>query len=445
MRVRAVELEFGAEGELVVIGGRNAQGKSSVLAALEMALAGAGALPAKPIRKGAESGDVRLVLRDREGHGYDVALSLRQGGGRSLVVRDLEGATVRSPQALLDGFLSAIAFDPLEFARLAASRRAEDKRRAAEILRELVGLDLSDVEAEIAAARDARLEAGRALDRAKAQLAGAPPRHADAPAAEESVAELVQRLVATQAEETRREEIVEASNRARAAALDATDAVTAAEAAVVAAQRALDDARDALVRREAESAAATAAAAAAFVIMSEAPLDVAQAEVAAAREALATVDGRNEKVRANQAHAARAAEVKAAQRAHDDAERAIEKAEETKRARLGAAEWPIDGLAFDDAGLVRLNDLPFEQASTAEQVRTSLAIGMALNPQLRLIVSREGSMLDDDALRAVAEMAAERDVKVLLERVGQGDEVSVVIEDGEVAEDRRDATSEASE
>ena len=43
-------------------------------------------------------------------------------------------------------------------------------------------------------------------------------------------------------------------------------------------------------------------------------------------------------------------------------------------------------------------------------------------------------MLDADGLRAIAELAAEADAQVWLERVGAGEEVSVLIEDGAVAE-----------
>ena len=52
-RLRAVQIT--PKGDLVLVAGRNAQGKSSVLDAISAALSGAGACPADPIRHGESS------------------------------------------------------------------------------------------------------------------------------------------------------------------------------------------------------------------------------------------------------------------------------------------------------------------------------------------------------------------------------------------------------
>jgi hypothetical protein len=81
---------------------------------------------------------------------------------------------------------------------------------------------------------------------------------------------------------------------------------------------------------------------------------------------------------------------------------------------------------------VDFNGLPLEQASSADQLRISVSIGLALNPKLKVILIRDGSLLDDDALKSVADMAAQADAQVWMERVGKTGDVSVVIEDGMV-------------
>jgi len=85
---------------------------------------------------------------------------------------------------------------------------------------------------------------------------------------------------------------------------------------------------------------------------------------------------------------------------------------------------------LDDPG-VTLDGVPFEQASSAEQLRCSVAMGLALNPKLRVLLIRDGSLLDEDSLRMVAEMADAQGAQVWLERVGDG-VAGVLIEDGEV-------------
>jgi hypothetical protein len=55
-----------------------------------------------------------------------------------------------------------------------------------------------------------------------------------------------------------------------------------------------------------------------------------------------------------------------------------------------------------------------------------------MNPKLKIILIRDGSLLDDDSLQMVAEMASEACGQVWLERVGKGAECQVIIEDGAV-------------
>jgi len=59
-------------------------------------------------------------------------------------------------------------------------------------------------------------------------------------------------------------------------------------------------------------------------------------------------------------------------------------------------ELTEDGLLMDG--------LPFEQASTSQRIMASVAVGMALNPKLRLLVCQHGSDLDNDTLDALAKV-----------------------------------------
>jgi len=101
-----------------------------------------------------------------------------------------------------------------------------------------------------------------------------------------------------------------------------------------------------------------------------------------------------------------------------------------KAKRVAEAKMPIEGLGFTDSG-VTFKGIPFEQISSAEQLRVSVAIGIALNPDLRVLLIRDGSLLDSDNLALIAEMAAEHDVQVWIERVEE-DGAGFIIEDGEV-------------
>ena len=103
-----------------------------------------------------------------------------------------------------------------------------------------------------------------------------------------------------------------------------------------------------------------------------------------------------------------------------------------KAEALAGASFPIDGLAFDESG-VTYQGVPFSQASSAEQIRVSLAMAMSLNPKLRVIRILDGSLLDADNLALITEAAVTADYQVWIERVSDPSETAVVIEDGEVA------------
>jgi hypothetical protein len=68
-----------------------------------------------------------------------------------------------------------------------------------------------------------------------------------------------------------------------------------------------------------------------------------------------------------------------------------------KESLLTSAKFPVDGLGISDDG-VTFNGVPFVQASTAEQLRVSVAIGLALHPKLEYVTkSAEGvSVLIED-------------------------------------------------
>lgn len=106
-------------------------------------------------------------------------------------------------------------------------------------------------------------------------------------------------------------------------------------------------------------------------------------------------------------------------------------AAEEQTALLASAKFPVPGLAFDAEG-VTLDGIPFKQCSQGQALRVSVAIGLAANPKLKVLLVRDGSLLDAKGLQLLAEMAAAAEAQVFVERVGDGKECQVVIEDGHV-------------
>jgi hypothetical protein len=76
--------------------------------------------------------------------------------------------------------------------------------------------------------------------------------------------------------------------------------------------------------------------------------------------------------------------------------------------------------------------LPIDQASSAEQLLVSVSIGAALNPKLRVLLIRDGALLDTDSKKLLADFAAKNDLQIWVEETESGDEAAVIMEDGMV-------------
>ncbi|MBU2110832.1 MAG: ATP-binding protein, partial [Actinobacteria bacterium] len=133
-RISAVEIT--PTGDVIVIGGKNGAGKSSVLDSIAYALGGQKLVAAQPVRRGQEKGRVRVDLGD-----IVVTRSFTATGGGQLVVSDKDGKRQTSPQAILDRLVGRLSFDPLAFATM-------DPAKQRDTLREIAGLDLTDLDAQ---------------------------------------------------------------------------------------------------------------------------------------------------------------------------------------------------------------------------------------------------------------------------------------------------------
>ena len=147
---------------------------------------------------------------------------------------------------------------------------------------------------------------------------------------------------------------------------------------------------------------------------------------------LADVEATNAKIRANAAARDKQAVCAALYERYATLGDQISELDRTKARALASATFPVEGLGFDETG-VTFNGVPFSQASSAEQIRVSLAMAMALNPKLRVIRILDGSLLDEDSMRMVADAAKDGGYQVWIERVSDSSESAIVIEDGEVA------------
>jgi hypothetical protein len=403
-RLKAVRIR--PEGDVIIIGGDNEQGKTSVLDSIMYALGGKNAVCEKPIHEGKDSAQVIVDLGE-----FTVTRTFTASGG-TLTVKRADGTKVSSPQALLDGLVGRLSFDPLEFSRMEPARQKAT-------LQALVGLDFTKLDHDRKAAFDERTVVNRRLKEAEANLKAA-PYHTSAPKVEVSVADLSMEL-------TRAQEAEVEFERKKSGYEAAKNRVASTEREIAGMERQIESLTKALagLRKDLEAEKTDAANAKA------AAEDVPQYDIVGIRTKLAGAEAINRNVRENAQRAKLQEAVDKTRKEADGLTAKLDTIDKSKAQALSDAKFPVDGLAFDEGG-VTLKGLPFNQASAAEQLRVSVAMGLALNPKLRVMLIRDGSLLDKKSLKMVATMASDNDAQVWLERVGDGAEVSVVIEDGEV-------------
>lgn len=406
-------IEIVPDGNMVVLKGENGAGKSSVLDSIWYVLTGKRAFPERPIREGASKAECTVKL----GNPPNVSLIARlriSAAGATLTLTDGSGAAKASPQAILDSLVGNLAFDPLAFSRM-------DAKKQLETVKALVGLDFSTQEAEKLSVYNQRTLVNRDLASSKSRWLAIPAVEG-APDKETTVAELATELLS-------KEEI----NRANASARTSLDALRGshailvanhetAKAALAAAQTKYDQSLKAI-----ETSKTTGAAKKAEVALL---VDVDTAEL---KERIANAESLNKKFRDAKARKELEAEIALHQKKSDELTAQIEAIDKFKDSQVSKAKFPLPEISFGDSAVL-LNKLPFSQASTGEQLRASVAIGMALNPKLRVIFIRDGSLLDAKNLAVISSMAEKNNYQVWLETVTSTEPSAIEIVDGHIKE-----------
>lgn len=413
MRCRLVRLTFGDE-PIIPIEGWNGEGKSSVLRAFWALVGGKDACPEDPIRHGADSAQILGELDN----GLVIRRRFTASGKSYLEVQTKDGASYKSPQTILDELVGRISFDPLAFL-------SYDAKKQRDTLQKIAGVDVTPIREKRQSAYDERTLANRRVTGLKARLDAMPD--VEAPDEEVTAADLLA--------EQRRLQAVKAANDAKRAELrrfhDA-DFKRAAAAVETCEKRVADLERQlAAARAELEQAQAAKVAAAEKGKALQAEVQaLVDPDMDAVQRRIAEVDQTNRAVRAKKEKAALAGEHVVALEEWQRLDAAVKAAEAEEAKALAEAAFPIDGLGFGAVGIT-YQGIPFEQASQAQQIRVSMAMGLALNPKLPVVCIRDGSLLDPKSYELVREMAAEAGAQVLLEIVGKG-RGGIVIEDGVV-------------
>lgn len=393
-RVKAVTL-MPTENGLTVIGGRNGQGKTSVLDAIAWALGGNKLKPSHSQRQGsAAPPSIHIELSN----GLVVE---RKGKSSALHVIDPSGQ--KAGQQLLDSFIEKLALNLPKF----MDARNDEK---AETLLQIIGIgdQLAVLDRQEKSLYNQRLEVGRIADRKKKhaeELAWYP----DAPTEPVSASELIQRqqaILAKNGENQRKREKEAYYNRVLAET-----------------QIAFDRAKYALRQAEQDCIAARKAA--------ENLQDESTAEL---EQDIANIDAINAKVRANAEKSRVQEEAEELAGQYSDLTGQLEFIKAQRLKLLDSADMPLSGLSVEDGELI-YNGQKWDCMSGSEQLRVATAIIRKLNPNCGFVLIDKLEQMDAETLRDFGQWLEKEGLQVIATRVGTDDTCSIIIEDGYVKED----------
>lgn len=421
-RLSVVEIK--PDGAIVEIAGKNGHGKTSVLDSVAWVLGGESLMQSKPIRKGQDKAVISVEIGDADGVKYLVTRTIREApeGAKKAFTSELkiveaDGSKPKGPQALLDALLGPLTLDPVEFIRCKPSERIDTLKAL------IPDIDFDDLAKKRQELFDGRTDVNRDEKRSRAAAATI-----DIPAGTPKDLIDVSKLM-TGMEEigTFNADIAERqSNRDALARTALADRDMAAER-----DTQISALRDQIARLESERDALIAKANAADEKLAGLPALPAPKDAASIR---AEIEEANRVNRLVALHDAKAAHISEADRLKAKSEKmtgAIEAIDKKVADAVANSKLPVSGLSLG-AEDVMLDGLPFEQASDAKQLRVSMAIAMAGNPDLRLIRIRDGSLLDGDAMAILAEVAEADDFQIWIERVIASGPSAIIMEDGHI-------------
>lgn len=390
-RIKAVKIEPTKDG-LTIIGGKNNQGKTSVLDSIAWALGGERFRPSQAQREGSAIPPNLKIVMD---NGLIVE---RKGKNSDLKVTDPSGK--KAGQQLLNEFIEQLALDLPRF------MEASGKEKAKTLLH-IIGLDATIVELEKKETEifNSRQAIGRIADQ-KEKYAKEQPYFPDAPDEPIAAAELIrqqQEILARNGENQRQRENLHNLEQE---------------------QQRINDQLAELLRRQTEIEEKVRVAR-----LSAANLhDESTAEL---EKNLAEIDEINRKVRANLDKDKAEEDAKNYRNQYKKHTSELEDVRKEKADLLASAELPLPGLSVQDGELI-YNGAKWDCMSGSDQLKVATAIVRKLNPKCGFVLLDKLEQMDLDTLQEFGKWLEAEGLQAIATRVSTGDECSVIISDGYV-------------
>jgi len=401
-RVKAVRIEF-TENGLTVIGGKNKQGKTSVLDAIAWALGGEKHRPSDAQRDGSViPPNLNVVLSN----GFVVE---RRGKNSDLKVIDPNGK--KGGQQLLNEFVEQLALDLPKFIQSSSKEKAN-------ILLQIIGVGdkLYELEKQEQEVYNRRKAIGQIADQ-KQKFAKEMTYHPDAPKELISAGDLIkqqQNILAQNGENQRKRHKVE---QLRSEHKSLSENIN----------RLAEQLRE--LKKQQENVYAD------IEIAQKDALDLQDESTAELENNINNIETINIKVRANLDKDKAEQDALEYSNQYNALTAQIESVRKEKTDLLTNADLPLPGLSVVD-GELTYNGKRWDGMSGSEQLQVSVAIVRKLNPNCGFVLMDKLEQMDMDTLNEFGQWLEAEGLQAIATRVSTGEECSIIIEDGYVKDEK---------
>lgn len=397
-RIKAVKIEPAADG-LTIIGGKNNQGKTSVIDSIAWALGGDKYRPDEAERKGSVIPPRLRVVLD---NGIVVE---RSGKNSTLKVIDPQGN--KSGQQLLNSFIEQFALDLPKFMSMS------EKEKASVLLQFIgVGDKLYILENEEIKLYNQRTAIGKIADQKK-KFANELPIYNGVPNAPVSAIELIKKqqdiLIKNGENQKKRENVRILENKSNAVTKEIFELKKKIESKNSELTKLLADL---------ETARKTA-------------LELKDESTVELEKNITDIDNLNRKIRANLDREKAEIEAENYRKEYEILTEKIDNVRKEKTDLLKNADLPLPDLTVQN-GKLTYKGFSWNNMSGSDQLKVATAIVRKLNPKCGFVLLDKLEQMDTDSLNDFGEWLKSEGLQAIATRVSIGSECSLIIEDGYV-------------
>jgi len=428
-KLKVVTIAFDETKSLYTIGGKNEQGKSSLIDSIAWLFSGNRELSAIPVRKGAKKAIIEAELKSLEQEFPNLRFKKiipSSGGVPTLTVSSDDVKAYPSPQAIADDLLGPHRFlDPLAFARM-------DSKKQLEVTRGLVGLDFTELDKERERLYEERTHVNRDIKTWEEKIKGM-EFFTDVPNEPVSIKDLMAELEEKEKENARilsmkvnAEDLHRKIERTDHAIDNALTDISIFKEKIERLQEDIQKHEQIVMDYKASKGKFEEELSKINEEIKANPMQ----GTASIKDRIESSEDINRKIRSNIAYNQVKSNFEEIRVRQFELNAKIDGIDEEKERLLSEAKFPVEGMSFDEQGVL-WQGLPFskDQISTEEMLRVSMAMGIALNPKLKVFLVRDSIYLDAEHMKVIEDTAKEAGWQVIMEMGGE-EGVSLVIEDG---------------